>query len=99
MIKCSKRFNFILGERRKVIFELFSEDGTGEFIIMNANYVLANEDDEEDRVEGQCTIDNHTVVCTICPAQIGTYLLTVACEVGDEIIKETAEIYVDLKRG
>lgn len=95
---CTKQFDLILGERRNVFFELSSANGTGEFVIMNATWELQNEKDESDYEEGYCTIHDHEVVCKICPSQIGTYLLTASCEVGDEIIKETAIIYVDKTR-
>lgn len=91
-------FVFIDGERRKVFFNIAASDGVDEFfVIQDATFVL---EDSEGQViaSGNCTINEHDVVCTIQPPEIGTYLLTCSCVVGDEIIKGTANISVKKKR-
>lgn len=91
-------FTFINGERRKVFFNISPSDGVDQnFVIYEATYVL--ETDTGEQVDsGNCTIDEHDAICTIQPPNLGGYLLTCRCVVGDEIIKGTATINVKKKR-
>ena len=93
------RFDFVLGERRKVFFDVLGEDGSEEFVIADATWKLEKGNDLVLESEGNCTIEGKTVICTIQPEANGYYLLTVSCTIGDEIIKGTVTIQVDRKRG
>ena len=91
-------FTFIDGERRKVFFNISASDGVDDsFVIYDATYLLENSEGQT-VASGNCTIDEHDVVCTIQPPELGSYLLTCSCVVGDEIIKGTATINVKKKR-
>lgn len=91
-------FVFIDGERRKVFFNISASDGIDEsFVIQDASFEL--EDNEGQIIaSGACTIHDHDVICTIQPPNMGSYLLTCSCIVGDEIIKGTCTINVKKKR-
>ena len=91
-------FVLIIGERRKVFFNVCASDGVDEaFAITNATYELADSSGEI-VYEGVAVINEDDIICTIQPPTIGTYLLTCTCNVGDEIIKGTATIKVGTKK-
>lgn len=98
MTHCNQNFIFIIGERRKVFFSITpADDIDTAFIITSGTYTLETSAGELID-EGICIIDNHDVICTIQPPEIGSYLLTCSCIVGEEIIKGTANISVKKKR-